>query len=53
MLPVAVWKVTNSKVLAMCAALISILIYLRHIENIKRLLSGTEPVMQEWDAVSE
>ena len=45
MLPIAVWKVTNSKVLAMCAVLISILIYLRHIENIKRLFSGTEPVI--------
>ena len=47
MLPVAVWKATNSKVLAMCAAFISILIYLRHIENIKRLFSGTEPVIWE------
>jgi len=45
MLPVAVWKTTNSKVLAMCAASISILIYLRHIENIKRVFSGTEPVI--------
>ena len=45
MLPVAVWKATNSKVLAMCAALISIVIYLRHIENIKRLFSGTEPII--------
>ena len=45
MLPVAVWKLTNSKVLAICAAFISILIYLRHIENIKRLFSGTEPVI--------
>ena len=45
MLPVAVWKVTNSKVLAICAGFISILIYLRHIENIKRLFLGTEPVI--------
>jgi glycerol-3-phosphate acyltransferase PlsY len=45
MLPVAVWKATNSKVMAICAACISILICLRHIENIKRLLSGKEPVI--------
>ena len=47
-LPVAVWKATNSKVLAMCAASISILIYLRHIENIKRVFSGTEPVIWKY-----
>jgi len=47
-LPVAVWKVTNSIVLAICAAFISILIYLRHIENIKRLFSGTEPVIWKY-----
>ena len=48
MLPVAVWKLTNSKVLAICAAFISILIYLRHIENIKRLFLGTEPVIWKY-----
>ena len=45
MLPVAVWKATDSQVLALCAAFVSILIYLRHVENIKRLFSGTEPVI--------
>jgi len=44
-LPFAVWKATDSKILAICAAFISIIIYLRHIENIKRLFLGTEPVI--------
>jgi glycerol-3-phosphate acyltransferase PlsY len=43
MLPVAVWKATQSNVLAGCAVVTAGLIYVRHAENIKRLLSGTEP----------
>jgi len=44
-LPVAVWKATQSGVLAGCAAVTAGFIYIRHRENIKRLLSGTEPVI--------
>jgi len=44
-LPVAVWKVTGSGVLTGCAVVTAIFIYLRHIDNIKRLLSGSEPVI--------
>ena len=44
-LPVAVWKTTGSGVLTGCAVVTAILIYFRHIDNIKRLLNGTEPVI--------
>jgi len=42
-LPVAVWEVTGSDWLTGCAVLIAGLIALRHLENIKRLMDGTEP----------
>ena len=42
-MPVAVWKATGSGVITGCAVIISIFIYFRHIDNIKRLLNGTEP----------
>ncbi len=44
-LPVAVWKATGSGVLTGCAAATSVFIGFRHKENIKRLLSGTEPTI--------
>ena len=44
-LPVAVWKATRSGVITGCAAVIAGFIYYRHRENIRRLLSGTEPVI--------
>ena len=44
-LPVTVWKTTGSKILTGCAVVTAILIYFRHIDNIKRLLNGTEPVI--------
>jgi glycerol-3-phosphate acyltransferase PlsY len=44
-LPVAVWKATGSGILTGCAVVTAILIYFRHIDNIKRLLNGTEPVI--------
>jgi len=44
-LPVAVWKATESGILTGCAVVTAILIYFRHIDNIKRLLNGTEPVI--------
>jgi glycerol-3-phosphate acyltransferase PlsY len=42
-LPVAVWYFTGSGVLTGCAVVTAIFIYFRHIDNIKRLLSGAEP----------
>lgn len=44
-LPVAVWVTTNSMVMTGCAVVVGILICFRHMDNIKRLLSGTEPVI--------
>lgn len=44
-LPVAVWKATGSVVFTGCAAATAVFIGFRHIENIKRLLSGTEPAI--------
>ena len=42
-LPIAVWEATRSHVLVGCAVVTAMFIYIRHGENIKRLLSGTEP----------
>ena len=44
-LPVAVWKATGSGVFTGCAAATAVFIGFRHKENIKRLLSGTEPTL--------
>jgi acyl phosphate:glycerol-3-phosphate acyltransferase len=44
-LPVAVWKATYSPVITGYAVIITIFIYFRHKDNIKRLLSGTEPAI--------
>lgn len=44
-LPLAVWKTTGSLPITGCSAIIAILIYFRHRENIKRLFTGTEPVL--------
>jgi glycerol-3-phosphate acyltransferase PlsY len=41
-LPVAVWKATGSGVITGCAVVTAIFIYFRHLDNIKRLLAGTE-----------
>ncbi len=45
-LPIAVWEASHSGVLTACAAVITIFIYARHKDNIKRLLSGTEPTIR-------
>lgn len=45
-LPVAVWINTRSTATAGCAFVVSCLIFLRHMENIKRLRSGEEPVFR-------
>lgn len=44
-LPVAVWKATQSKTITGFAVLTAIFIYIRHQDNIKRLWSGTEPTI--------
>lgn len=44
-LPVAVWKTTGSGIITGCALLMAIFIYFRHTDNIKRLLTGTEPAI--------
>ncbi len=42
-LPFAVWVANHSVSYIFCATIISLFIFFRHRENIKRLLSGTEP----------
>jgi glycerol-3-phosphate acyltransferase PlsY len=44
-LPVAVWESTHSQIMTGCAVITTIFIYLRHTDNVKRLLAGTEPVI--------
>ena len=44
-LPVAVWLTNHSIPLTACAIITAIFIFFRHTDNIKRLLSGTEPVV--------
>ena len=44
-LPVAVWLTSHSIPLTVCALITAIFIFFRHKDNIKRLLSGTEPTI--------
>lgn len=44
-LPIAVWKSTHSQIITGCAVITMIFIYFRHMDNIKRLLAGTEPAI--------
>ncbi|MBW1697829.1 MAG: glycerol-3-phosphate 1-O-acyltransferase PlsY [Deltaproteobacteria bacterium] len=46
-LPIGVWLDTHSLEPALIAFIISSLIFLRHKDNIKRILAGTEPVFRE------
>ena len=47
-LPLAVWVTSQSLALSGCAVIIMILSYLRHKDNIRRLLNGTEnPIWEE------
>lgn len=39
----AVWWATREPVFGVCALIMALLIYVRHRDNIKRLLNGTEP----------
>jgi len=44
-LPVAVWVTTGSWAMTGCAIIIMIFIYIRHRDNIRRLVSGKEPTL--------
>ncbi len=44
-LPLAVWESSHSGIFTVCAAATTIFIYIRHKDNIKRLLAGTEPTI--------
>ncbi len=47
-LPLSVWVASGSAVFALTAAIMTVFIFYRHRDNIKRLLAGTEPVI--WDS---
>jgi glycerol-3-phosphate acyltransferase PlsY len=42
-LPVAAWHASHSPVVTLCALLLMVMIWVRHKENIRRLILGTEP----------
>jgi len=44
-LPIAIWGFTQSAIMTGFAVVTSAFIYFRHKENIKRLVSGTEPTL--------
>jgi len=46
-LPAAVWWSLRSPVFCGCAVLMTALIFLRHKDNIRRLLTGSEPAVSE------
>ena len=52
-LPVAIWKATGSKVMLGCAAVTTIFIYFRHVDNIKRLIEGKEPAIWKNNDISD
>jgi glycerol-3-phosphate acyltransferase PlsY len=41
----AVWWATNAGTFTACAGVMAAFIYVRHRENIRRLISGTEPAI--------
>ena len=43
LLPFAVWTTNHSFLYIFCAVIVAVFIFSRHSENIKRILSGTEP----------
>ena len=45
-LPIAAWIFTHSREITACAAVMTVFIFIRHSDNIKRLLSGTEPIFK-------
>jgi glycerol-3-phosphate acyltransferase PlsY len=46
-LPVAVWFSVQAVLITVGAAIMSIFIFIRHADNIKRLISGTEPKLTD------
>jgi glycerol-3-phosphate acyltransferase PlsY len=52
-LPVAIWKATGSKVMLGCAVVTTLFIYFRHVDNIKRLITGKEPAIWKNDDISD
>lgn len=44
-LPVAVWLVSHAAIITGCAIVMTVLVYIRHKENIKRLWAGEEPTL--------
>ena len=46
-LPIAVWFATNSWEITAAAVTMSVFIFVRHTENIKRLIAGTEPTFKD------
>ena len=52
-LPVAIWKATGSEVMLGCAVITTIFIYFRHVDNIKRLITGKEPAIWKNDDISD
>jgi glycerol-3-phosphate acyltransferase PlsY len=43
LLPIAIWITTRSGAVTIAASITAVLIFMRHRENIKRLVAGTEP----------
>jgi len=46
-LPAAVWLSTHLTIITACSVLTGAFIYFRHLDNIKRIFSGAEPVIWE------
>jgi glycerol-3-phosphate acyltransferase PlsY len=44
-LPIALWCSCASNVFVFCAAIMTVMIFLRHKDNLRRLLAGTEPTI--------
>ena len=42
-LPIAVWYMTHNPIYGLCAVIMTVFIFLKHSDNIKRLMNGTEP----------
>ena len=46
-LPLTVWTASHSGILTTCAGILSVVIAIRHKDNVRRLLNGSEPAI--WD----
>lgn len=45
-LPIAIWVTTHSGAVTVAASITAFFIFMRHRENLKRLLAGTEPIFK-------